>query len=132
MQTIAAVAREPKGDFTLETVEIEEPRAGEVRVRIAGVGLCHTDLIFRDQFVPYPLPAVLGHEGAGVIEALGPGVEGLAVGDRVVLGFSSCGHCARCQEHLPSYCRDFPPLNYAGMRLEDGSTAYSANGESIA
>lgn len=131
MQTIAAVAREPKGDFTLETVEIEEPRAGEVRVRIAGVGLCHTDLIFRDQFVPYPLPAVLGHEGAGVIEALGPDVEGLAVGDAVVLGFSSCGHCARCDENLPSYCREFPPLNYAGMRLEDGSKAYSKDGEAI-
>jgi len=131
MQTIAAVARQPHGDFTLETVEIETPREGEVRVRIAGVGLCHTDLIFRDQFVPYPLPAVLGHEGAGVIEALGPGVEGLAVGDAVVLGFSSCGHCARCDEHLPSYCREFPPLNYAGMRLEDGSKAYSKGGEAI-
>ena len=131
MQTIAAVARQPHGDFTLETVEIEMPREGEVRVRIAGVGLCHTDLIFRDQFVPYPLPAVLGHEGAGVIEALGPGVEGLAVGDAVVLGFSSCGHCARCDEHLPSYCREFPPLNYAGIRLEDGSKAYSKDGEAI-
>lgn len=132
MQTIAAVARTPKGAFSIEEVTVEAPRAGEVRVKIAGVGLCHTDLVFRDQFAPYPLPAVLGHEGAGVIEEVGEGVEGLAVGDRVVLGFSSCGHCARCQEHLPSYCRDFPPLNYAGMRLEDGSTAYSANGESIA
>ncbi|MGH6613446.1 NAD(P)-dependent alcohol dehydrogenase [Sphingomonas sp.] len=131
METIAAVAREPRGAFTIETVEIEAPRAGEVRVRIAGVGLCHTDLIFRDQFAPYPLPAVLGHEGAGTIEAVGEGVDGLAVGDRVVLGFSSCGQCARCDEGLPSYCRDFPPLNYAGMRLEDGSKALSANGEAI-
>ena len=96
MQTTAAVARMPKGDFSIEEVTIDAPRAGEVRVRIAGVGLCHTDLIFRDQFAPYPLPAVLGHEGAGVIEAVGDGVEGLAVGDRVVLGFSSCGQCARC------------------------------------
>ena len=131
MQTTAAVARMPKGDFSIEEVTIDAPRAGEVRVRIAGVGLCHTDLIFRDQFAPYPLPAVLGHEGAGVIEAVGDGVEGLAVGDRVVLGFSSCGQCARCAEHLPSYCRDFPPMNYAGMRLEDGSKAYSANGEAV-
>ncbi|KTT71624.1 NAD(P)-dependent alcohol dehydrogenase [Sphingomonas endophytica] len=126
MQTTAAVAREPRGAFTIETVTVEEPRAGEVRVAIAGVGLCHTDLVFRDQFVPYPLPAVLGHEGAGVIEAIGRDVTGLAVGDRVVLGFSSCGHCDRCGEHLPSYCRDFPPLKYAGVRLEDGSTAYAA------
>ena len=128
MQTTAAVARQPEGDFSIETIEVEAPRAGEVRVRIAGVGLCHTDLIFRDQFAPYPLPAVLGHEGAGIIEAVGDGVEGLAVGDRVVLGFSSCGQCERCVEHLPSYCRDFPPLNYAGMRLEDGSKAFTSGG----
>jgi aryl-alcohol dehydrogenase len=131
MQTVAAVAREPKGDFSIESVDVEAPRAGEVLVRIAGVGLCHTDLIFRDQFVPYPLPAVLGHEGAGIVEALGAGVEGLAVGDRVVLGFSSCGHCARCDEGLPSYCREFPPLNYAGLRLEDGSKALSSGGEAV-
>jgi len=131
MQTVAAVAREPKGDFSIESVDVEAPRAGEVLVRIAGVGLCHTDLIFRDQFVPYPLPAVLGHEGAGIVEALGAGVEGLAVGDRVVLGFSSCGHCARCDEGLPSYCREFPPLNYAGLRLEDGSKAHSKGGEAV-
>lgn len=128
MQTTAAVARAPRGDFTIEAVTLEAPRAGEVLVRIAGVGLCHTDLVFRDQFAPYPLPAVLGHEGAGVIAAVGPDVDGLGVGDRVVLGFSSCGRCTRCGEGLPSYCREFPPLNYAGMRLDDGSTALS-NGE---
>jgi aryl-alcohol dehydrogenase len=131
MQTTAAVAREAKGAFTIETVDLEAPRAGEVLVRIVGVGLCHTDLVFRDQFVPYPLPAVLGHEGAGVVEQVGPGVEGLAAGDRVVLGFSSCGHCARCDEGLPSYCSEFPPLNYAGMRLDDGSKAFKAGDEPV-
>ena len=131
MQTTAAVARQPKGDFTIETIHVEAPRAGEVMVRIVGVGLCHTDLVFRDQFAPYPLPAVLGHEGAGIVEAVGEGVEGLAVGDSVVLGFSSCGHCARCDEGLPSYCREFPPLNYAGMRLDDGSSAFRAGDESV-
>jgi aryl-alcohol dehydrogenase len=131
MQTTAAVARQPKGDFTIESIHVEAPRAGEVMVRIAGVGLCHTDLVFRDQFAPYPLPAVLGHEGAGMIEAVGEGVEGLAVGDSVVLGFSSCGHCARCDEGLPSYCREFPSLNYAGLRLEDGSSAFRVGDESV-
>jgi aryl-alcohol dehydrogenase len=130
-KAVAAVARIPKGDFSIEAISIEAPRKGEVLVKIAGVGLCHTDLIFRDQFVPYALPAVLGHEGSGVIEAVGEGVEGLAPGDKVVLGFSSCGECPRCEEDLPSYCRSFVPLNYAGMRLEDGSTACCAGEERV-
>src|SRR3989344_3323192 len=130
-QAQAAVVREPGGPFSIEAIEVGAPRAGEVRVRIAGVGLCHTDLIFRDQFAPFALPGVLGHEGAGVIEAIGEGVEGLAVGDEVVVGFSSCGACPRCAEHLPSYCQSFVPLNYAGMRLDDGSTAYSKDDERV-
>ncbi|MCH7627637.1 MULTISPECIES: NAD(P)-dependent alcohol dehydrogenase [Novosphingobium] len=121
----AAVARGANIDFTIEDIEVSAPGAGEVRVKIAGVGLCHTDLVFRDQFDAFAKPGVLGHEGAGVIEAVGEGVTGLAVGDKVVLGFSSCGGCPRCEEHLPSYCNAFVPLNYAGMRLEDGSTAYA-------
>jgi aryl-alcohol dehydrogenase len=123
----AAVAHAAHGDFAIEELTIDAPRAGEVLVKVAGVGLCHTDLVFRDQ-IPYAFPAVFGHEGAGTIAAIGEGVEGLAVGDRVVVGFSSCGHCPRCDEGLPSYCRTFVPLNYAGMRVEDGSTAF-ANGQ---
>src|SRR3546814_17967459 len=96
-----------------------------------GVGLCHTDLIFRDQFAPFALPGILGHEGAGVIEAIGEGVEGLSVGDAVVVGFSSCGACPRCDEHLPCYCQNFVPLNYAGMRPADGSTAYAQGDERV-
>jgi aryl-alcohol dehydrogenase len=127
----AAIAHQPGGDFSVQAIEVEAPRAGEVRVAIKGVGLCHTDLVFRDQLAPFALPGVLGHEGAGVIEAIGEGVEGLAVGDEVVVGFSSCGACARCDEHLPSYCQNFVPLNYAGMRLDDGSTAYAKDGERL-
>ncbi|NWK96269.1 NAD(P)-dependent alcohol dehydrogenase [Sphingobium lactosutens] len=132
MESHGAVARGAGRPFSFEKLDVAPPRAGEVLVRIAGVGLCHTDLIFRDQFVPYPVPAVLGHEGAGTIEALGEGVDGLKVGDAVVLAFSSCGHCPRCEEQLPSYCQQFPALNYAGARLEDGSTAYSAGEEAVA
>jgi len=130
-EATAAVVRQPGGEFTIEAIEVEAPRAGEVRVRIAGVGLCHTDLIFRDQFAPFALPGVLGHEGSGVVEAIGEGVEGLSIGDEVVVGFSSCGACPRCDEHLPSYCQSFVPLNYAGMRLDDGSTAYAKDGERV-
>lgn len=130
MDIIAAVATAPDTDFTMATVQMGEPRDNEVRVRIAGVGLCHTDLVARDQFIPIPLPAVLGHEGAGVVEAVGAGVTKVRPGDAVVLSFSSCGHCARCSEHLPSYCQQFPVLNYAGAR-QDGSSGLSRDGERL-
>src|SRR3546814_18578963 len=86
-----------------------------------------------DTLFPYTtlFRSILGHEGAGVIEAIGEGVEGLSVGDAVVVGFSSCGACPRCDEHLPSYCQNFVPLNYAGMRLDDGSTAYAKGDERV-
>jgi aryl-alcohol dehydrogenase len=128
----AAVARAPHDDFVLQELAVDDPRAGEVRVRIAGVGLCHTDLVFRDQIPTYPFPAVFGHEGAGVIDAIGEGVDGFAVGDAVIVGFSSCGTCPRCDEGLPSYCRSFVPLNYAGMRVKDGSRAYADGAAPVA
>ncbi len=130
MDVTAAVARGPHAPFTIEPVTLDAPRADEVLVRIAGVGLCHTDLIARDQFIPIPLPAVLGHEGAGIVEAVGAAVTKVKPGDRVVIGFSSCGHCARCDEALPSYCRDFPVLNYAGVRA-DGSATISQDGQPL-
>jgi aryl-alcohol dehydrogenase len=71
-------------------------------VRIAGVGLCHTDLVFRDQFDAFAKPAVLGHEGAGVIEAVGEGVDGLAVGDRVVLAFRAAAPAPAAPRTCPA------------------------------
>src|SRR3954454_14944058 len=130
MDIKAAVARTAHGDFSIESVMLEAPRAGEVLVKIAGVGLCHTDLVARDQFIPIPLPAVLGHEGAGTVVAVGEGVAKVAPGDRVILGFASCGHCARCAEDLPSYCREFPVLNYAGAR-PNGTSGVHVDGERV-
>ncbi|MEW5686659.1 MAG: NAD(P)-dependent alcohol dehydrogenase [Pseudomonadota bacterium] len=128
MRITAAVARTPDGPFTLEAAQLDAPRADEVLVRIAGVGLCHTDLIARDQFIPIPLPAVLGHEGAGIVEAVGAAVSKVKPGDRVVLSFNSCGACPRCADHLPSYCQHFPALNYAGGR-SDGSSGVRLDGK---
>jgi aryl-alcohol dehydrogenase len=130
MKITAAIARAAHQPFSLEEVDIESPRSDEVLVKIHGVGLCHTDLIARDQFIPIPLPAVLGHEGAGMVVAVGEHVKKVKAGDRVVVSFSSCGHCARCDEHLPSYCTTFPPLNYAGCR-PDGSSGISMNGRPV-
>lgn len=122
MKISAAVVREAGGDFRIETLTLEEPRADEVRVRIVATGLCHTDLVVRDQVLPTPLPAVLGHEGAGIVEAIGSDVRDLAPGDPVVLGFAACRACEPCQAGEPSYCVHFTPLNFGGCR-DDGSQA---------
>ncbi|MET0545217.1 MAG: NAD(P)-dependent alcohol dehydrogenase [Caulobacterales bacterium] len=124
LDMVAAVALAPNADFSVEALQIEAPRPNEVLVRIAGVGVCHTDIVTRDQFIPVPLPAVLGHEGAGIVQAVGVAVTKVKPGDTVILGFSSCGHCARCAENLPSYCIDFPVLNYAGARPDGSSGLY--------
>ena len=85
MNVLAAVARAPRADFSLETATIENPRDDEVLVRILGVGLCHTDLVARDQFIPIALPAILGHEGSGVVEQVGAGK--LRVGQHIKVEF---------------------------------------------
>lgn len=125
MDIRAAVVRE-KGRFALETVDLDAPREGEVRVRIVATGMCHTDLAALAQYLPYPLPAVLGHEGAGIVEALGPGVQKLAVGDHVVLSYAFCGHCAACLRGQPAYCADSRKMNMAPCRA-DGSCTHRAH-----
>jgi aryl-alcohol dehydrogenase len=123
----AAVVREQEQPFEVEEFELEEPRAGEVLVRVAATGMCHTDLIVRDQWYPVPLPVVLGHEGAGVVERVGESVTSLEPGDHVVLTFASCGWCANCLRGKPTYCLQFFGLNFGGARL-DGSNALSKDG----
>lgn len=127
-EAIAAVARIPAGEFSLETVQIGAPRPGEVLVRIAGVGLCHTDLVFGARLQIMKPPAVLGHEGSGIVEQVGEGVTKVAPGDHVVLTFNSCGACPRCIVGEPAYCFSFPKLNYAGART-DGTSAITIGDE---
>lgn len=130
MKASAAIIREVGGPFRIEQVEIAAPRGSEVLVRMVGVGMCHTDLVARDGF-PVPMPIVLGHEGSGVIEALGPDVVGLAIGDHVVLSFNSCNACPSCDDDLPPYCYNFLANNFSGVRPEDGSSALSQDGNVI-
>lgn len=131
MDVKAAVVSAPGAPFEIETLTIGAPRTDEVLVEIAGVGLCHTDLVFQGGFAPVPMPMVFGHEGAGIVRAVGADVTGVTPGDAVIIGFSSCGACPRCDEGLPSYCRSFPQLNYAGAR-PDGSTALAKGGRPVA
>jgi aryl-alcohol dehydrogenase/geraniol dehydrogenase (NAD+) len=118
----AAVLREVRGRFQIESVRVAAPRAREVRVRLVATGVCHTDLVARDGF-PVPLPIVLGHEGAGIVESVGGEVTTLRPGDAVVLSFASCGGCANCALARPAYCHAFMAHNFAGVRPGDGSSA---------
>jgi alcohol dehydrogenase len=104
--------------LAVETVELAPPGPGEVLVRVKAAGLCHSDLSVINGDRPRPLPMVLGHEAAGVVEALGPGVEDLAPGDHVVMVFvASCGHCLPCAEGRPALCEPAFAANTAGTLL---------------
>src|SRR5690606_28891313 len=123
----AAVVRE-QGSFSLDTVRIAPPRDDEVLVRVVAAGLCHTDLVVRDQVYPVPLPIVLGHEGAGVVEAVGSRVTRVAPGDHVAMSFLPCGHCRPCLDGSPAGCANFNQYNFAGER-PDGSHALTLPGD---
>ena len=85
MQATAAVLNQPGGPFSIEAVEVAEPQAGEVRVAIKAVGICHTDLVVASGAMGLQFPAILGHEGAGIVDAVGEGVTDLKPGDKVLL-----------------------------------------------
>lgn len=127
----AAVVREKGGAFRIEDVRIEEPRDDEVLIRIAGVGVCHTDLVVRDQHFPTPLPAILGHEGAGVVERVGKAVTKVVPGDHVVLSFASCGTCANCLSGLNGYCPDLYGRNFSGARPDGSTPCCDAHGSAL-
>lgn len=131
LNMIAAVVRKKGGPFELENLKLEEPRDNEVLVRIAGVGMCHTDLVVRDQFFPTPLPAVLGHEGAGVVASVGKTVKKVVVGDHVVLSFASCGVCVNCQRGAYGYCLDLYGRNFSGGRPDGSSPCCDSHGARV-
>jgi aryl-alcohol dehydrogenase len=118
----SALLRERNQPLYIEEVDATALQPDEVLVKIAGTGICHTDLSAIDGTVPFPLPAVFGHEGAGVVEAVGDAVTAVAVGDHVVLSFDSCRRCAACISGHPAYCELFPLLNYVGSRLDGSPT----------
>lgn len=114
-----------------DDVVVQSPRAGEVRVKMAAAGVCHSDLSIRDGVLPIPLPAVLGHEGAGVIEALGDGVEGLAVGDHVVISWvPQCGACFFCGRGQPQLCVQADAVLFSGGLL-DGTPRLTLDGADL-
>jgi aryl-alcohol dehydrogenase len=126
MQITAAVVREKSGPFIIDTLELCEPRPDEVVVRVIASGMCQTDQHGRDGYFVSPYPAVYGHEGAGVIHAVGSAVRTLAPGDHAVMSYPWCGACANCSQRRMNYCLNSRSLKSNGTRA-DGSTLLSKN-----
>lgn len=99
-----------------DDVELIEPRAREVRVKIVSAGVCHTDMAFQNNEwnLPLTLPMILGHEGAGIVESVGPGVTKVKPGDHVCLTIPYCGECESCRRGMPWYCEHINTLNLSG------------------
>jgi S-(hydroxymethyl)glutathione dehydrogenase / alcohol dehydrogenase len=131
MRMQAAVLWEPGRPVEILDVELAPPQAGEVLVRIAACGVCHSDLHVVDGDLPEPLPLVLGHEAAGVVTGIGPGIEHVQPGDRVVLALvPSCGDCEECLAGRPNFCEQGARMASTGT-LADGTSRLSLDGTKL-
>lgn len=127
----AAVLREIGRDVEVEEVEILPPAKGEVLLDVVASGICRSDLSVTDGTLKSPVPVVLGHEAAGVVRALGEGVERLSVGDRVVVALTpACGECLFCKEGAPNRCLEMVPGMMMSTML-DGTTRLRSGGETV-
>ncbi|MFB6074104.1 MAG: alcohol dehydrogenase catalytic domain-containing protein [Haloarculaceae archaeon] len=127
----AAVTREP-GSVTVEAVHLAEPAAGEVLVDLRASGVCHTDYHFYAGEFDVPMPVVLGHEGAGVVAAVGPNVDRVAVGDHVTLSLlPPCGHCRYCSEGRPYLCQSALDVRFAGTLPGGARRLADADGDPL-
>ncbi|WP_448072788.1 NAD(P)-dependent alcohol dehydrogenase [Georgenia yuyongxinii] len=134
MKIDALVVEQKDAPFRVEQVELDEPARGEALVRIVASGVCHTDAITRGGDMAMPFPAVLGHEGSGVVEEVGEGVTEVAVGDKVIIGWPWCGQCRNCLDGQHRYCLQTGPALVGGRRYQGelaGQSAYARNGEPL-
>lgn len=118
----AAVAFDRTGPLTIETVQIDRPRAREVLVDVMACGLCFTDLEAQAHLLTPPM--VLGHEGVGRVRSVGAEVRSVREGDRVVISYPSCGSCPACSRRTPFHCKDIMALKFAGQRPDGSSPLY--------
>lgn len=130
-ETLAALARSAHAPLELETVTLDDPRPDEVLVKVMAAGICHTDLSARDQYLPIPLPAVLGHEGAGIVRAVGSAVTTTKVGDHVIMSQAFCGTCASCRAGDVTVCENAMPLGLGGRRGDGSTSIHDSTGEPL-
>jgi NDMA-dependent alcohol dehydrogenase len=131
VKTKAAILWEVNKPWSVEEIELDEPKAGEVLVKIAASGMCHSDEHLVTGDLPFGLPIIGGHEGAGVVEKVGPGVSWIEPGDHVVFGFiPSCGRCRKCSTGHQSLC-DLGALMGLGMQVTDGTSRHHGQGKDL-
>jgi aryl-alcohol dehydrogenase len=130
MQITAAVVRSRSGEFQIEQIDLCEPRSDELLIEVAASGMCATDLHGRDGYYSMPYPAVFGHEGAGIVRAVGAGVTTFKTGDHVVMAYPWCGECPNCRTQRQTYCVRAGDLKHGGTRA-DGSTLHSKDGKPV-
>lgn len=130
-KTTAAVASTASAPFELRDIELDDLQPNEVLVRLVATGVCHTDISAKSGSIPYPLPGVLGHEGAGIIQQVGEHVNRVKAGDKVVMTFTSCGDCHACRAGSPALCDHHLLWNLLGGRRADGTTTVRLEGEDI-
>jgi S-(hydroxymethyl)glutathione dehydrogenase/alcohol dehydrogenase len=131
MKTKAAVLWEIGQPWSVEEIELDPPGPGEVLVKLAASGMCHSDEHLVTGDLPFELPIIGGHEGAGVVQEVGPGVSWLAPGDHVVFGFiPSCGRCASCSTGHQNLC-DLGALMGIGKQITDGTSRHHAQGKDL-
>lgn len=130
-QMQAAIVRDAGQPFKIETVSLGEPRHDEVVVRVVACGVCHTDIVVRDQGYASPLPAIFGHEGAGVVEAVGSLVTKVVPGDHVVMSYAFCGECRSCISGHPAHCLNVFPICFGGGRLDGSTSTVDSHGETL-
>ncbi|HEV7871215.1 MAG: putative alcohol dehydrogenase [Modestobacter sp.] len=132
MQTTAAVLWERNTPWSIEEIELDEPRQDEVLVELHASGMCHSDEHIVTGDMPFRLPCIGGHEGAGVVKQVGPGVSWLSPGDHVVFSFMpSCGRCPSCSTGHQSLC-DLGARLYSGRQISDGTARHHARGQDLA
>jgi aryl-alcohol dehydrogenase len=127
MKIDAVVARET-GKTRIETLFLESPRDNEILVRMVATGICHTDISAIHQILPARLPMVPGHEGAGIVEAVGSAVTHVLPGDHVVMSYDYCGECRACRDHDHTYCHHAVERCFLGDRPDGSSTLTDAHG----
>ena len=131
MKVRAAVLYAPQSSFVVETVDLQPPQDGEVLVKMAAAGVCHSDWHLVTGDTKHPLPVVPGHEGAGIVEAIGAGVTRVRPGDHVALNWApNCGDCFYCQHDRPSLCTTYVGPLWAGTMM-DGTTRFRKDGQPI-